>query len=259
MFQDKSWIDGNNTPQSIGESLAALHPTLVSELIRIGNTTKFTSQMVNDYNIVRNIVLSSNPGVKFDIIISTQGYSTSAQIVNQMKYILSTIPIDIFVLDFLTQGEAQVPQIVQAAINYAHSQGKLITGHVTNASSVPPGLDYVEPETSGNLSLNYQLMNQLNHSYPDLPVLVEINQNPQTNGTSNYLGGFSASCYFIQEMSTQQRIDYVTSLAKNQSDYHYTYEYNVFFPTCPADSAYNPLADGNMLQVILQLMNEYNP
>ena len=259
MYQQQRWIDGSETAATIGDALAMLKPTLVSELIRLSAGVSFTPQMIQNYNTVRSIVLQSDPGCEFDIALNMDDYGNASSVTSEMAYINSQITVEGFMFDFMGPAYSANPAPTLAAIQYAHSHNQFITGHIWGANSVPPGIDYISTDTDGGLQLRTTLLQNFESEYPSLPVNVEINQNPQNNGTSSYLNGWAEACYYKYMLSDQQKLSYLTSLAQNQTTYHYHFEYPLEFPTCGTFSAYDPLADGSaMVSNILNIMNQYN-
>jgi len=258
MYQQQRWIDGSESASAIGSSLAILHPSLVSELIRLSAGTNLTQQMIQDYDTVRSIVLQSNPNCEFDIALNMNDYGTAQSVVSEMQYVNSQITVEGFMFDFMGPAYLANPAPTLAAIQYAHSNNQFITGHIWGANSVPPGIDYISTDTDGNLQLRATLLVNFHAEYPDLPVNVEINQNPQNNGTSNYLNGWAEACYYKYVMSAQQKLSYLGSLAQNQTTYDYHFEYPLEFPTCGTFSAFDPISSGSTVASIASLMNQFN-
>jgi hypothetical protein len=186
-------------------------------------------------------------------------------VIDEMNYLNSIIPFNIFNFDYsgvaITSGHLGM---VERAVDHAHSMGKLVTGHFDNITGLlslskeRQMMDFVWTDTYDNMSARTDFVAEVHHSFPNLKVMMQINQNPQTNGTNKYLDGYAVCCYFIQVMNTSQRIAFVTSLARNQSAGAYYYQFSMFFPACPAAVSYNPLTDGNYYQVLKALIKNYS-
>jgi hypothetical protein len=271
LYQNVQYRPGNESVQAVARSLAALHPSYVTTLVHLtGPYPEYMNAgMIANYTYIRNTILASSPNCKFDILLAFKAvgspYENTTQVVDEMNYVTSAIPFDVFNFDY--SGVAVMSghiKTVEKAIARAHSLGKLVTGHFDNISGLLPlskekqMMDYVWTDTYDNLSARTDFVAQVHQNLPNLKVMMQINQNPQTNGTNKYLDGYAVCCYFIQVMNTQQRIAYVSSLAKNQSAAEYYYQFNMFFPACPAGVAFNPLADGNYYQILKSLIKNYS-
>jgi hypothetical protein len=235
--------------QKIAETLAGLDPSYVSGLVRENGSIGLPQYEINAFNTIRSVVLQTSPNCRFDIVLNAEDYSTPEAIQLQMSSIDSQIHPDIWFFDFLSPETKSNPQVVQAAVQYAHSHKELITGNIWDSNYVPPGLDFISTDDQ-NFQFRTQLLESFSQQYQNIPVALHLNNNPQ-NGPS------TESCVFMNDYSTQQRFEYIKDLAANQTRYHYLFMYPIFFPQCPL-TAYDILNDDNMLQMMLQLMNTYN-
>lgn len=235
--------------QRIAETLASLNPSYVSGLVRENGTVGLPQYEVNAFDAIRSVILQTDPNCRFDIVLNAEDYNTPDSIQMQMSTIDNQVHPDIWFFDFLSPEAKNNPQVVQAAIQYAHSHNELITGNIWDVNYVPVGVDFISTDDQ-NFQLRTQLMAALSQKYPNMPVALHINNNPQ-NGPS------TESCVFINDYDTEQRYSYIKELATNQTLDHYSFMYPIFFPQCPLTD-YDILNDDGMFQMIQQLMNTYN-
>jgi hypothetical protein len=252
-YQQHNWTLPGVTVTQVANTLASLGPTYVSGLIRLDGQLHLTTKMIQNYNLIRNAVLSKSPNAKFDFTLNPVEYNNSQQLITKMAGINALIHVDIWFFDFYDQAYNTNSTMVTAAIQYAHSHGQLIGGNVGQARSespFPPGSDFVAAPDS-NFSVPLHTLKVVRQQSATIPILVHINNNPQQGPTTE-------SCVYINGYTYQQRVKYETGMAKNQTTYGFTFMYNVFFPQCPSNISYNVLADGSMLQVVQTLLNKYN-
>ena len=252
VYQQKQWTLPSENPVTVAQAIASLNPTFVTGLIRLSDTTNLTSQMIVDYNTIRDLVLQANPNTKFDIVLNANEYNTSAELITKFQAINSQIHVDAFYFDFYMPGYQAHPQVVEDAISYAHSQGQFVGGDVFGGVGIPPASDYVVC-CEANFTIDAGHLAHLRSTLgPNFPILVHINNNPQGGPTTE-------CCVFMNSYNTEQRIAYIIQLAENQAPLGYVLEYSPFFPMCPTSNSYDALQDGPMFATIQTLMNQYNP
>jgi hypothetical protein len=261
VYQVGAWTLSKEDANSVGIALANLHPSYVAGLLHIKYNETLSAQEIQAYNTVRNLVLQASPNAKFDVFLTAIQYNTSQQIVSEMKYINSKIKINIFYFDFYYKEYEANPQVMKAAILYAHSRAQYIGGNVWGPE-VPPGSDFVATNDV-NFTVSYRLVTKLEQY--GIPVLLDLNNNPQNNGSSVLTGNgdpWAESCYFMQVWHEHQRISYITKLAENQSSWGYDFMYPVFFPDCPTAVSYDSVMDKALgtstYDAIASLVREYN-
>ncbi len=251
-YQGNTWTNDQETPASLAQGLAQLRPTLVSGLIRLDNTDVLAAQQAADFSAIRNAVLATNPNCKFDFVLNGQQYATIDALVNEMKDINSKIKVDQWLIDFYGPAYQQYPDVIDAAIAYAHSQGQAIGGSLYGLEA-PPNSDYAVA-TDQSFQLSQDEIARIRGNY-NLPVIVHLNNNAMLQGTPFFNG---EACTFVNDYSFDQRSAYLTQLAQNQAAGGYQLLYPVLFPECPAKHTYDALRDGRMVQVYQELLARYN-
>lgn len=250
-YQGSTWTLSNETPATVGNALAKLHPTYVSGLIEVNPTKGFTAQEVYDYNTIRNTVLKTDPSAKFDVWLDASQYNTSALIVNEMNYVLTNIHVDIWFFQSYGQAYLSYPSVINASISFAHAHGEYIGGVIFSIKSFPPGSDFAAVEDS-NFTFSTKLVSEIKGAY-GVPVLAHLNDAPKVPGSST-----GEAQLFMDNMTSAQRVQVLRDEAGNQSILGYSYMYGVFFPLYPLSTAYDSLVDGTAFSAIQALMLEYN-
>jgi hypothetical protein len=99
-----------------------------------------TSQMISDYNTVRNAVRAVNSNCIFDLGMRPTEYASTSAIITGMQAVLANgVPFDAFFMDNWDSVPGQFGSTAQASIiAEAHSAGKLIVG---DSSVTPSNLD----------------------------------------------------------------------------------------------------------------------
>ena len=249
VYQGGVWTLKNETPETVGNALAELQPTYVSELLAFNSNESISQQQIGDFNTIKRIVLKSSPYCKFDAFIYANQYSSANELTSQMEAINSAISPDLWYVDFWDNTYQSSPDMISAAIKFAHSNDQPIGGNCWG-TQCPPNSDFI-----GTDDLNFTFRSsfaQLVSNYPSYPTVLHVNNNPQ-NGPS------TESAVFIDQYTTQQRISYINSMAQSQKKYGYSFMYPVFFPNYPGAVSYDALADDSILSGIKSTMNQYNP
>lgn len=239
--------DSNST---VAQAFAGLDPSWVSGLFYLQPGAHLKPKQIAAYNAVRNAVLAVNPNAKFGVVISARLYRSSAQVLRDMKNISCAIPVDIWFFDFYTNVYKKRPQVFSpSVIKYAHDHGQYIGGNQFGGFKAPPGTDFLAINDS-KFQLDIAKLKAL-ESGNKFPFLVHLDNNPQ-NGAND------ESCIFKDILTEQQRATYVTSLAAEQNGGNYKYMYNLFFPECPINRAYDAFRDNPMYTTLRYLMSDYN-
>jgi hypothetical protein len=276
-YEQNNWVLTNSggtgdreTAAAVGAALAALKPTYVSGLIYLENITTVSQTMIDDWSTIRAAVLAQNPNAKFDVEISlnpappapNEPFASPAALVAKMTTVDSELHPDAWWFDFYSNEEDAAPDVIAAAVSYAHSHGQLVGGNVFGGK-VPPGSDavaFVDDPVSGSqfgFDFSRTEVASLKSSSPSTVLIGHLQSNAQNGPTTE-------SCVYINQWNESQRLSYLTYWASQQSSVGFTFMYPVFYPLCPGGYAFDPLqdpsADGGTLYGSLQtLMNQYNP
>lgn len=276
-YEQNSWVmktsDGTGereTAASVGAALAGLKPTYVSGLIYLQNITTVTQSMIDDWNTIRTAVLAQNPNARFDVEISlnpappapNEPFASPDALVAKMTTVDSELHPDAWWFDFYSDEENAAPDVIAAAVSYAHSHGQLIGGNVFG-SKVPPGSDavaFVDDPVSGSqfgFDFSRTEVTALKSSSPSTLLIGHLQSNAQNGSTTE-------SCVYMTQWNESQRLSYLSYWASQQSSVGFTFMYPVFYPLCPGAYAFDPLQDpstagGTLYDDLKTLITQSNP
>ncbi len=118
----------------IGRSIASLHPTWVTGLLRYARNQYPHRDEVRAWHQIRRIVRTASPGAQFDVVLNAMQYRTPRAIRMMMRRLRAKLNNDGWFLDFYSQGFRKHPRMIRAAINSAHGHGEWIGGNVFGIS-----------------------------------------------------------------------------------------------------------------------------
>jgi hypothetical protein len=255
VYQHGTWTVPGETPDTVGKALAALKPTLVTNLIRFEPTEEVKNHEVDAWNKIRARVLAASPDAHFGVELDGLAYKSADQVEQQMAEIRSKLDNNGWFLDFFTSAYKQRPEVIEAAIQSAHANGEWIGGNVFGLShhpDIPPGSDYLAAQDSGNFKLDLNAVRELAER---IPVAVHVGNSP---GDAS-----SPGCRFLKQLETAEREGYVTLRAKQQTANDFRFAYPVLFPECDFQPpkgliSFDAIRDGSMLPTIKRLMDRYD-
>ena len=254
-YQHGTWVVPGETPDTVGQALASLKPTLVSGLIRYEPTEAVSEHEVDAWEKIRARVLAAVPDAHFGVELNALAYKTPEQVEQQMSAIRSKLDNDGWFFDFFTSAYKQRPEVVEAAIKSAHENGEWVGGNVFGLGHdppIPPGSDYLAAQDSGDFRLNLAAVESLAKR---IPVAVHLGNSPGVPTSSG--------CRFIKDLETAEREAYATKRAQQQQPNDFRFAYPVAFPECDFKPpkglvAFNAINDGTMLPTIKRLMDRYD-
>jgi hypothetical protein len=245
VYQQGDWTLPAETPETVGQALAQRNPTWVSGLIRLGAGQSLSQEQIDAFVTITALVLAANPDCKFDFVLNAGQYSSAQDMLQQMEDINSKIKVDIWFFEGYQKTYKKHPDMIQAAIDYAHSLGQVIGGDALR-TRVPSGSDYAAVADK-NFHLKKHQIHRIAQRY-HIPVVCYINGDTHSSEPRN----------FIKKWVTGQRVGYITQLSVDQNPWGYQLMYPIFWPMYPAGRAYDSLQDNSILPIILDLMNTYN-
>lgn len=276
IFQHDKWTLGENqSVRGVAEALADLKPSYVTGLLRFDRDEEPLEAHIEAFNRIRKKVRETSPEAKFDLVLNALHYRSVDEVVKRMRYLNSKFAPDIWYFDFFQTAYAKgkgkgadalpaTPEVVMAAIKWAHDHGQLIGGN-TFGHQMPPNSDFAGVNDNDDFSLNLEAIAQLRAS--GFQVVMHLNNNPQNGSPDSPLFDnppeheeeivneeASASCQFMYG-KTGQRKSYVKQLAKGQEEGDYHLMFPVFFPMCPIGTAYDSTTDGDMFDFMKSLMD----
>lgn len=245
VFAESSWLLGTETPKTVGDALSQLNPTWVSGLITLTPGEELTDDEEISYNTIRTLVITAAPRCKFDFTLDPRLYPNATALVNAMQMLNARVHVDLWFLDAYDTSYVAHPDIINAAITYAHSQKQPIGGRVTSAANVPPGTDFVSVSDQG-FTLDQATTKAL--SATQIPVLAEVGAQE----------GDSEAQTYNTRYTTEQRTSYIKKLAQDQASGSYSLMYPLFAPIYPAQQAFDALKDTSYVTTINEIMAQYN-
>ncbi len=248
VYQTGRWTLPNQTPDSVGKTLADLKPTWVAGLVRVKSSEDLTATEAAAFKTIRNHVRAKSPRCKFDVVLNGKDYRTPREITKKMEQIHKLIPVDMWFFDFYNRGYRSNPRVTLAAIEWAHRHGQWIGGNCWG-TRVPPGSDFASLDDV-NFILNRSHIKAIRRR-TGLPVTAHLNNNPQHGPTGD-------CARFIQKWDAAKREAYVEKFAGRQAEWGFRFMYPVFFPEYPVGKSYDATSDGKMLKTIEDLLDRHD-
>ncbi|MEZ0229368.1 MAG: hypothetical protein ACAI25_12135 [Planctomycetota bacterium] len=245
VFQTGHWTlrdkqgQPNQTPDSVGDALAALEPTYVSGLVRIAHDEDMTQREVDAFDTIRKKVLAKSPRCKFDMVLNAMQYPTPASIEKKMSEISAKVKVDIWFFDFYDEayrehgfnGFKGSKRAIEAAIAWAHRHGQWIGGNCFQPTA-PPRSDFAAVATV-HFKVRKPNVTALRRK---MPVILHLGNNPQS-------GPQTECAVFVEQWEHDRRVKLIQRLAARQRADGYRFMYPVFFPEWPAKQSYDSTLD----------------
>lgn len=249
LFHGGAWTlaDPSQTPVTAGRTIASLHPSLVTGLLRINDRGMPGNAEVEAFDTVRNAVRSSEKGCRFDVVIEMDNERSGASFVRRMKEISSRIHPDAWTFYVSPESTSVSPEAFEDGIAHAHSQGQMV-GYDGPLSLIPQGVDYIIVRAWG-LQVNREELEIVRSRR--LPVLVAL---PTSFGSKPQP---DASAY-TGEMTGNEKTELLTRLASQQSSLGYRLAYPVYYPLDPSRHAHDATKDPILMVTIRSLMARFN-
>ena len=249
----------NSNSRRIARSLASLHPSWVSGLIRYARGQHPNHAEVRAWRKITQVVRAASPQAQFDVTLNARQYHTGDQLTRMMGRVRSELGNDGWFFDFYSPAYRRHPRMIRAAIASAHANGEWIGGNVFGLSNRPPVL----PMQSDFLAVqDFQLKLDLlavQELATQLPIVYHLNNDPDRPR-----GG---GCRFIESFSTARRRALIRHRAAQQRRYGFRVSYPALFPECirerPHDGgsflySYNAFRDPPMAKAIRRLLDRYD-
>ncbi|MCX7047084.1 MAG: hypothetical protein NTX50_16550 [Candidatus Sumerlaeota bacterium] len=250
VYHQQKWMAGKETPGTVGEALGALHPTLVSGLVCLSSKQAISDEEANAYIEIRKRVQAISPKCKFDFALDASQYKTADEITGQMKQITAKAHPDAWYFESFGDAFKQSPDVIQAAIACAHSQNQLIGGYVGD-KEIPPDSDFVT--LSGNKGV-VKMREQLTKLKEQRPIsfLATFISEPAPSNKDDVEN-------WVAKIAKNQELDFVESLASNQSTDKFRLMYPIMLCDAQGSNAYNAFTEGKMISLEKGLMDRFNP
>ncbi len=249
-FYNKNWTLSEETPKSIGKTLAQFKPTYVSGLIYFNERSTITEKQMQAYSQIQKIVRASRADCQFDVMINPNQYKQPEDIIARMQAIHDQFDIDIWYLDFSEDQYKASGKVVEAAINFARQHDQLIGGNDLDKDLLKSG-DFVAYHDG--MEIDLKLKDDIKDTAEKFPARIVFQLNNDSNRSTD-----DTVHTFMKKWKTYERERHVKRLARNQDSWNYRLMYPVFFPVYLKQNAYNAAKDGEILEVYQELMNLYN-
>lgn len=247
----------NTNSRRIGRSLASLHPTWVSGLIRYAKGQHPKHSEVRAWREITRIVRVANPGAQFDVTLNAEQYGDGGAIRRMMHRVREKLHNDGWFFDFYSTAYEKRPRMIRAAIESAHKHGEWIGGNAFGLAKkrpLPLSSDFLAVQDFG-LKLNLPAVRRL---AAQVPVMYHLNSNPRYRN--------SGGCQFMQRLTTARRRAHIRRRARQQVRYGFRASYPALFPVCKRERkrgdeflySYNAFRDPPMDRTIRRLLNRYD-
>ncbi len=249
----------NTNARRIGRSLAGLHPTWVTGMIRYAKGQHPNRDERRAWREITRIVRATNPQAGFDVTLNAKQYRDGGEIQRMMHRVRSKLHNDGWFFDFYSKAYRKRPRMIRAAIANAHAHGEWIGGNVFGLKrkrKMPMRSDFLSVQDF-RLRLNLNAVRGLGRL---IPVVYHLNNDPGRKS--------SGGCHFIRRLTTKGRRELIQRRAAQQAKYRFRVSYPVLFPECirsrPGPGSrtflysYNAFRDPPMGRTIIRLLNLYD-
>ena len=249
----------NSNSRRIAASLASLHPSWVSGLIRYARGQHPNHAEVRAWRKITQVVRAASPEAQFDVTLNARHYHTGDQLTRMMGRVRSELHNDGWFFDFYSPAYRRHPRMIRAAIASAHANGEWIGGNVFGLSNRPPVLpmrsDFLAVQDF-RLKLDLPAVQELS---TQLPIVYHLNNDPDRPR-----GG---GCRFIERFSNARRRALIRHRAAQQARYGFRVSYPALFPECIRERrhgsgsflySYNAFRDPPMAKAIRRLLDRYD-
>lgn len=248
----------NTNARRVGRSLASLHPSWVSGLIRYARGQHPKPSEVRAWREITRIVRSVNPSAQFDVTLNAEQYRNGKELRRMMHRVRKKLNNDGWFFDFYSTAFEVRPRMIRAAIESAHEHGEWIGGNVFGLAKkrpLPVNSDFLAVQDFG-FKLNLPAVRRLSAR---VPVMYHLNNNPRYPN--------SGGCQFMQRFTTARRRALIRRRARQQLRYGFRVSYPALFPVCKRKRrrgegdflySYNAFRDPPMDRTILRLLDRYD-
>jgi len=250
LFHSGTWTlsDSSQTPVTVGRTIASLHPSFVTGLVRVSDHGEISHSEEDGFNVIRTAVRSSAKACRFDIVLNAGDERSGELMVRHMNEISTRLHPDAWTFYVSPFDTSVNPDVLQEGIAAAHAEGQLV-GYDGPLSLVPEGIDYLVVR-AWDLKVNRKQIDLLKSS-KHVPLIVEL---PTTFDNQPSPGTIS----YVQKLSTAERADILEDLAENQTLWGYRFAYPVFYPLYPAKHAFDATKDPILMVTIRSLLARFN-
>lgn len=246
----------NTNARRIGRSLAGLHPTWVSGLIRYAKGQHPIRREVRAWREITRIVKTANPGAGFDVTLNAKQYRDGDDVLRMMHRVRSKLNNDGWFFDFWSNAYEKRPRMVRAAIASAHAHGEWIGGNIFGLKKkrpLPMRSDFLAiQDFRGRLDL--RAVARINGRVPLAYHLENDPDRPHSGG-----------CKFIKDMTTAKRRALIRNRSRQGVRFGFRVQYPALYPECLRHrrdrtflQSYNAFRDPPMARTIRRMLDRYD-
>lgn len=250
--------------EALTQTIVTFKPSWVSGFWKVGKDEALDgSKALRDYLIVRTFANRVAP-TEFDLYLDALDYDTPEALISRLDTLYAATKTRLYVLDNAGQAQQSKPELIAAAIAWAHTLGLKMGGVVWQA---PTHSDFdvlittpaAAAANGGPDPLFSPRAEQSDLEAARLAAIQAKTQGPLFLALDNQSQSAAASaCIFNLDFTFAKRKQYVGVLAAEQSAKGYTLLYPIYYPLCPAQSA-NDSQQGGLYKTMLDLAKTYNP
>ncbi len=236
LYRDNRWLLPEQPEYPVGQALASLAPTFVTGAMRVTANTTPDRQTVINWAGLRRAVRGRANDTAFDIVLDLRQYDRPNALAAHMAAVATLLDAEAWTLLGCAEAARRRPELLRAAIDEAHRQGRAVGALTEDGRPPAAGLEYllVPYEHGGRLPARRAAGS--GKAGPPVIVVTGSAQGPPGSG-------------FAREITPAQRRIMVMRAAKAQKNGLFL-AYPVFGPMAGPDQAYNALRDEFMFDTV---------
>ncbi len=250
LFHNGNWTlgDSSQTPVTVARTIASLHPSFVTGLLRIADHGDLSHAEEEAFLTIRSAVQASSKACRFDVVLNAGDERSADLIVRHLRELTIRIHPDAWTFYVSPDATSVNPEVFAEGIAAAHAAGQMV-GYDGPLSLVPEGIDYLVVR-AWNMKVSKRQIDLLKAS-KHIPLIVEV---PTTFGNQPPPEVSS----YVNEFSPQDRAASLTALAESQNVWGYHFAYPVFYPLFPAKQVFDATKDPILMVTIRSLVARFN-
>ena len=236
LYRDNRWLLPEQPEYPVGQALASLAPTFVTGAMRVTADATPDRQTAINWAGLRRAVRGRTNDTAFDIVLDLRQYDRPNALAAHMAAVAALLDAEAWTLLGCAEAARRRPELLRAAIDEAHRQGRAVGALTEDGRAPAAGLEYllVPYEHGGRLPV--RRVAGSGKAGPPVIVVAGSAQGPPGSG-------------FAREITPAQRRIMVMRAAKAQKNGLFL-AYPVFGPMAGPDQAYNSLRDEFMFDTV---------
>lgn len=250
LFHNGSWTlsDSSQTAVTVGRTLASLHPSFVTGLLRVSDRGEVSHAEEDAFTAIRSAIRASSKECRFDIVLNAGDGRSGDMIVHHMRDISTRLHPDAWTFYVSPDDSSVSAEVFEEGIAAAHAAGQMV-GYDGPLSLVPEGIDYLVVR-AWDLRINRKQIDLLKLT-KRIPLIVEL---PTTYGNQPSPDAVS----YVENLSSTERASVLQQLAENQNSWGYRFAYPVFYPLYPPKHSFDATKDPILMVTIRSLLARFN-